>query len=59
MESSLGNRPMKPLAAREPDGRIAVYIGSGYALMPVEAALSLRDQLTKAIEEAGPEKEPA
>ena len=59
MESSLGDRPLKPLAAREADGRIAVYIGSGFALMPEVAARSLRDQLTRALEEIGPQKEPS
>ncbi len=51
--------PLRPLAVREADGRIAVYVGAGFRFLDEETARRLRDQLTQALESAGPEKEPA
>lgn len=38
--------PVKPLVAIDDNGRIAVYIGTAYQFMDLEAARSLRDQLS-------------
>ena len=47
----------KPQVARDPDGRVAVYVGAAYQVMDEAAARSLRDQLTEVLEKAGPQKD--
>jgi hypothetical protein len=39
----------RPLAERQPDGRIAVYVGAGYNFLPREKALVLFQQLATAL----------
>ncbi len=39
----------RPLAERQPDGRIAVYVGAGYNFLPREKALVLLQQLAAAL----------
>jgi|ThiBio_1000_plan_1041568.scaffolds.fasta_scaffold00893_18 hypothetical protein len=39
----------RPLAERQPDGRIAVYVGAGYNFLPHEKALVLFQQLAAAL----------
>lgn len=39
----------KPVVAREPDGRIAVYVGAAYQYLSHEAALSMFQQMAGAL----------
>jgi hypothetical protein len=41
----------KPIAHATKEGRVAVYIGAGYKQLPLDAAISLRQQLDAEINE--------
>jgi hypothetical protein len=46
---TVGQMKYRPLAHREPDGTIAVYVGGVVQLLPEDAAVRLRDQLNDAL----------
>lgn len=45
--------PKKPLVVREPDGRISVYVGSGYETMDAGPALAMHSALGEVLASSG------